>query len=370
MKNSGIFYFRAGRRYLLYLVLLLIVAGATPIKSPLKIIRVGLNKKSFNPSKGETVELYFEVTTQADVRVDIYDALGRRIRSFDMPGITAGKHSIKWNGLNTNGQPVAGNVFLYVIEASTKNGKKIVYNPVRKTGGFEAELLEYTLDRKTGKIEYVLPKACMVRIRAGLKDSMFAKSLMNWLPHTAGRHSFKWDGKDCSGKLNLFKHKDLQLRLTCYTLPENSIITTGEPASFGPDKNTHQLRKKRAGVWATEGKYLHYGHLPGICRPPGFNVLFPSSSNTAGSNISVVSGIVPIRIELDRQDVNHLINTRFEVMIFIDGVFIYEIEDGSSPFTFNWDTASFSKGPHILTVNIIGYDDHIGIVSRQVIIGD
>jgi hypothetical protein len=57
-------------------------------------------------------------------------------------------------------------------------------------------------------------------------------------------------------------------------------------------------------------------------------------------------------------------------MVFIDSVYIFEVEEGSSPFTYNWDTAGFVKGPHVITVNIVGYDDHIGIVSRKVIIGD
>ena len=69
--------------------------GAVPERrGPLEITRVGLDRKSFNPSKGETVTLGFEITKQANVKVEIYDRLGQEVRSFDMPGIEAGRPGI------------------------------------------------------------------------------------------------------------------------------------------------------------------------------------------------------------------------------------------------------------------------------------
>lgn len=373
MKNNSFFVFRAICLSLLNFIFLVTVAtGATQQKKgPFRITRVGLDQKSFNPSKGETVALSFEITKQADAQVAIYDRLGQKVRSFDMPDLEAGRHSITWNGRRANGKLAAGDVFLYVIEAETKDGRKTTYNPAKKTGGFEVKSLEYTLDRETGKIEYVLPKTCMIRIRAGLKDGMFGKSLFDWKPSTAGRHTYNWDGKDNSGWMNLLKHRDLDIRLTCYTLPENTIITTGAIVPFEPAKNPGETgNPERSRLWATKGKYFHYRHDPRICHQPRFKVLFPRSSVAKKSNVPVVSGVAPLRVELDPRDAQHLINTRFEIMLFIDGVFIYEIEEGSSPFTFNWDTKGFAKGPHIVTVDLIGYDDHIGIVSRKVIVGD
>lgn len=373
MKYSSLFVSGITCVYLLNALFLVgVVIGASPERrGPLEVTRVGLDKKSFNPSKGENVALSFEITKQADVQVLIYDCLGRQVRSFDMPDMEAGRHSVTWDGRKADGKFASGDVFLYVIEAKKKDGKKTTYNPASKTGGFEVKPLEYTLDRKTGKIEYVLPKACMIRIRAGLKDGMFGKSLFDWKPSTAGRHTYKWDGKDNSGMMNLLKHQDLDIRLTCYTLPDNTIIKTGEIVSFESDKNPGETEsQERQRIWSTKGKYFHYQHDPRICHQPGFKVLFPVGTKAENKDIPVVSGVVPIRIELDPRDEQHLINTRFEIMLFIDGVFIYEIEEGSSPFTFNWDTKSFAKGSHIVTVNLVGYDDHIGIESRKVIVGD
>jgi hypothetical protein len=340
-------------------------------RGPVEITKVGLDKKSFNPSKKEKVVLSFEISRQADVQVFIYDRLGEQVQSFDMPDLESGRHSITWDGRGTNGKLAIGDVFLYVIKTETKDGGKAIYNKAGQSGGIKVKSLEYTLDRETGKIEYVLPGACMIRIRAGLKDSVFGHSLFDWKPSTAGRHSFIWNGRDESGMMNLLRHHDLDLRLACYTLPGNTIIATGQTVPFESDRNPGRtMSKERQRIWATKGKYLHYQHDPRICHQPRFKVLFPTGTRAEAGDVPIVSGIVPIRIELDPRDEQHLINTRFEIMLFVNGVFIYEIEEGSSPFTFNWDTKSFAKGPHIVTVNLAGYDDHIGIVSSKVIVGE
>jgi len=372
MRNNAVLIGRANCPCLVGALLFLAVVGVPVVakEGPLEIIRVGLDKKSFNPSKGEAVNVGFEITEQADVQVIVYDRLGTEVRSFGLPGIEAGRHSITWDGRRADGKPAAGDVFLYVIEARAEDGRKVTHNPARETGGLEVKPLEYTLDREAGRIEYVLPKACMIRVRAGLKDGMFGKSLFDWKPSTAGRHVYRWDGKDESGMMYLLKHHDLDLRLTCYTLPANTIITTGTVVPFAPDANPHAgVAKQRSRLWATKGKYFHYRHDPRICRQPRFKVLFPLKDKLSDEGHPVVSGATQIRVELDPRDARHLINTRFEIMIFVDGIFLYEIEEGSSPFTFSWDTKGFAKGAHIVTVNLVGYDDHIGIVSRKVIVG-
>lgn len=361
-----------------YLTLLTIFISFTCIgraesqdKGRLTITRVGLDKKSFNPSKSQTVVIGFEVTTQADVQLTIYDRLGREVKSFDRSNAPAGKQSFKWDGRNMEGKLAPGEVFLYVIEAKIKSGGKVIHNPANKTGGIETKSLEYTLDRETGKIEFVLPKTCMIRIRAGLKDGMFGNLLFDWKPTTAGRHTYDWDGRDSTGQMYMLKRHELNLRLTTYSLPTNTIITTGDTIPIDHESSQDKtLNQKRQQLWGTKGKYRHYSHDPFICHQPRFKVMFPSKSNTQDEDASVVSGVVPIRIELDPRDERHLIRTRYEIMLFVDGVFIYEIEEGSSPFTFNWDTKDFGKGPHIITVNLIAYDDHIGFVSHKVILGD
>jgi len=51
-------------------------------------------------------------------------------------------------------------------------------------------------------------------------------------------------------------------------------------------------------------------------------------------------------------------------------IFIFEDEEGFTPFTYMWDTKGLPEGEHVFTVNIMSYDDHCGVESRKVIIKD
>lgn len=346
------------------------IATTSANRKPLAISKVGLDHKSFNPSKGEEVTLNFEVNKQADVQVVVYDRLGQEMKRIKRPAFEADGH-VKWDGRRDDGKLAAGNVFLYTIEATANEDERVVYNPAEHTGGLIVKPHSYTFDNKTGKIEYVLPKTCMVRLRAGLKDGMLARTIFDWEPRTAGRHTENWDGKDMPGKMNLIKHPDLDLNLTCYTLPANTIIVRDNVPAFEPERNfISDKSKKQTDPWMKQGKYLHYRHDPRTCHEPKFKVMFSSSKKDEKTGVPIVSEITQIRIELDDQDAMDLINKRFEIMLFVDGTFLFEMEEGSSPFTFHWNTKGLAKGRHILTVNVMSYDDHIGVVAREVIIGE
>ena len=208
MKNDLSFVLRASFFVIFSTVVLSsTVVGAESTKSKLlQITRVGLSRKSFNPSKDGNVSLNFEVTQKANVKVIIYDCLGRTARTFNLGKVDAGRHSVSWDGRTADGELAQGKVFLYVIEAQGKNGSKITYNRADVSAGVAVEALGYTLDQEMGWVEYVLPKACMVRIRAGLRDGMFGNLVLDWIPQVGGRHRFKWDGMDKTGCMNLLFH--------------------------------------------------------------------------------------------------------------------------------------------------------------------
>lgn len=49
---------------------------------------------------------------------------------------------------------------------------------------------------------------------------------------------------------------------------------------------------------------------------------------------------------------------RFEVMIYLDGHFLFEDEDAVLPFHFPLDLSLFSAGDHTLLANVGTYRDH------------
>lgn len=333
---------------------------------PLRISKVKLDKKEFAPSKKEIVNISFEINQPSQAQVLIYDRYGQEVKTMDASATQSVQYEIQWDGYINENQRPYGSLFLYVIKAKNENDKEVIYNPAPETGGELIKVYDYTYDKKTGQVEYVLPKVCMVRLRAGLGEGMLAKTVFDWQPQKAGRHTFKWDGKDDSGLLDLSQHPDLELKLTCYTLPDNVIIVSDQSMMMN-----NSYPSESVDVWSASAKqkYIHYRHDPRICHEPKFTVNFPKShANSEG--VPVLSGNTSVRIEIDKRDKMDLVNKRFEIMLYVDGVFLFEMEEGTSPFTFNWDTKDFAKGPHVLTINIMSYDDHIGVVNQKILIGD
>ncbi len=67
----------------------------------------------FNP----TTEIYFELPEASPVRVDVYDILGRLVRTLIERNMTAGRYSVGWDGLDDCGTPVGAGVYFYRLNA-------------------------------------------------------------------------------------------------------------------------------------------------------------------------------------------------------------------------------------------------------------
>ena len=68
-----------------------------------------------NPFRTHTT-LEFTLPERHDVRLVIYDVLGRRVRTLVDRSFNAGRHTMRWDGRNANGQPVASGIYLGRLE--------------------------------------------------------------------------------------------------------------------------------------------------------------------------------------------------------------------------------------------------------------
>ncbi len=69
-----------------------------------------------NPFSSSTA-ISYALKNQSDVKVSIYDVLGREIRRFDAGYQAAGSHGIVWNGRNDFGKEVVPGVYFYKLQA-------------------------------------------------------------------------------------------------------------------------------------------------------------------------------------------------------------------------------------------------------------
>ena len=66
----------------------------------------------FNPS----TTFRFDLPEITDASIIIYNMLGQKIKTFDMPNTPAGYHSLTWDATNDLGAPVSAGVYLYQLQ--------------------------------------------------------------------------------------------------------------------------------------------------------------------------------------------------------------------------------------------------------------
>lgn len=69
---------------------------------------------------------YYLPGGQDNITLEIYDALGRSVKTLAKGAKPAGNHSVNWNGENDKGEPLASGIYLCVLKAGdNKTSKKI-----------------------------------------------------------------------------------------------------------------------------------------------------------------------------------------------------------------------------------------------------
>ncbi len=67
----------------------------------------------FNP----TTEIAFSLPTRSDIELNVYDILGRKVRTLAEGTLDAGKHSVTWDATDDRGKKVASGVYFYLLKS-------------------------------------------------------------------------------------------------------------------------------------------------------------------------------------------------------------------------------------------------------------
>ena len=71
----------------------------------------------FNP----TTTLRFQLPTDMNAKMTVYDILGRKVAVILQDFTNAGTHAVQWSGTNRFGQSVASGTYFIVLEAGNLN---------------------------------------------------------------------------------------------------------------------------------------------------------------------------------------------------------------------------------------------------------
>ena len=149
---------------------------------------VSVSSRSFNPSKGEEIGVYFSLSRKAKVEVAFYDPDFMLIHRFSTDKLLEpGKQTIVWDGRDLDGIVVPDEAYFFTITAKDEEGKKEIYDPIALSGGEGADVIEADVDPYTKVITYKLPAMARVLIRLGVQDGPLLKTLVDWKPRVAGR---------------------------------------------------------------------------------------------------------------------------------------------------------------------------------------
>ena len=67
----------------------------------------------FNPS----TTIRYDLPAQAEIRLTVYDVLGRKVRTLVQQNQSAGAHTVVWDGRDASGRQLASGVYVYRLQA-------------------------------------------------------------------------------------------------------------------------------------------------------------------------------------------------------------------------------------------------------------
>jgi len=118
-----------------------------------------------NPFTSSTV-IPYELNKQSEIKVTIYDILGRVVRKFNVGLQSVGTYSIRWDGKNSFDQRVAAGIYFYQFQAE---GESVVKKMIFNSGGknivsLPQENYSHTLNKNNEMNEFSLGGHFNIRI--------------------------------------------------------------------------------------------------------------------------------------------------------------------------------------------------------------
>jgi hypothetical protein len=333
--------------------------------------QVAISTSSFNPTARQNVSILYVLSDKAKADICIYDPDFTLVRTLDGGSQAAGSHRVAWDGKDQDGVTVPDEAYFFTIRAETSGGVKDTYDPTQFSGGTGEDLTKADIDPISRAITYRLPAAARALIRIGVQDGPLFNTLVDWKPRVAGEITEHWDGRDQDDHLDLFGHPRFTMLITYFTLPENSVITYGNRST---DYRAYKaaMRKDRVAKdrpTRTDVRVSPHYSLPRtVDYSPNLSMTFAGAKKDGSTGLPILTGKALVKVDIDEEDKTFFVNQQYEITFFLDGEFYTEQEVGYAPFNWVWDLTDVPAGEHLLTVNLSGFKDQIGVLSRRLVV--
>lgn len=376
MQGAGMGTLSAGFRFVpTALLAALLTASVAAGAGGLRITRVTCEPARFDPQAGESVRIAYRLSAPAEATLRIYDARELEVRRVPPAGRqTAGEHVAEWDGRDAGGAVVPPYYYTYVLTARGADGETVVHDLTDATGGRPLAVPTPRHDAANGEVSYVLPAAAIVNLRAGLPDGgPLLATIVDWVARPGGLNREPWDGWDASRAIDLSTLEHLRIGLSAYELPANAVIVTA-PGSRRRPRFIDAARLSGGRRTPETGKpgrmYDHWKHPRDRCYDPRVRVIPPAELPRTTDGLPRIAGPVPLTVTVAPADRRYMLDQRFEIVVYVDFVFVFEEELGYTPFTWKWNPEGVNPGIHYLTVMLRGYEGHFGTETVKVRVDD
>ena len=326
-----------------------------------------MDRERFAPQKGESVEVRFSLSEPASVVLSIFDGRDRLVSNVEQ-SLDAGDRTLRWDGHDMSDKPVPAEAYSYTLTAKNAKGQT-VHDLTDLSGGAPVVAKDVRWDANEGRIHYYLDKAARVNLRLGLDGGPHMRTVIDWVPRSAGANVETWDGKDASGVLNLAGNPTIMPSVKAYALPDNTIFVGANPDlirfSSHADANA---QRQRTGPAPAKQMFNHAQQPLETRGDLAAKLTLAGNSRQDEDGRWIVSGKIPLRVDIDNAQRQLAIERRFEAVFYVDGVFTHENELGYLPLTWTWDSSQVNNGEHFLTLNIRGYEGNFGTASVKILV--
>jgi hypothetical protein len=338
----------------------------------LSLFDIKVSPATFNPSRGDKVTLNYQLSRSAKVTVKVFDPDLELVRVLaqDASRKTGANREV-WDGRDSDGNAVPNEAYFFTLEAEdSSSGESVFYDPITFSGGEPFDIAGGHYQREAGTLTYMLSQPSRVLIRIGIPGSALLKTLADWEPRPAGEITEYWNGKDEDNLIDIWKNPNYRILVSYFTLPEASVI------GFGNDKVDYRTykgklvstRPKKVERPAANRRKLSPHFLTSRIKDRSFKIQFgfPELEKTGVSGFPVVKDQVLVRVDVREADREVILGQQYEIILFVDGVYFAEEERGYVPFNFPWELKGLAEGEHVLTVNLVTFNDQFGVGSRKV----
>ncbi len=356
-------------RFSLPFVLLLLFHSDT---LGIEITSVNTTKESFSPVRNQVVNINYELDTNADISLNVYDPEYYLVRTLVKESKrNRGKHQETWDGLDDRGQAVPDEAYFFTIEAEDKKGNIAIYDPTTFSGGDEFDITSAKIEPRANTIIYKLQNPSRILIRIGISGGPLLNNLVNWRPRISGEITEYWNGKDEDNLFDLFKDPNCKTVITGFKLCENSIITIGNSNydfyNYLEDNGNRSKKVSRPAKIRKDVNISRNYLRPRILdKPIDTKITFPELEDYTADVIVLNTDKLLVRIDMEEKDKVVFQEQPFEISFFLDGKYYAEEEMGYVPYNWIWNLKETETGEHLLSVNVSSFKDQIGVKSYKV----